>query len=139
MNRFLSALIFLLWSACLGRCLAEQYGVLGNEPIQCCAHAQDCGQDRPQKDNSPGKGSPCAVCDYVTHGGVMTLIQPLLMAAVCLLVLAVVLLCAPRLLEMVRRTAAVPCEVDTGPPRVWRLCEYLARTGTPVRGPAVMA
>ena len=138
MNRFLSALIFLLWTACLGRCLAEQYGVLGNEAIQCCANEQDCGQDGPQKDNSPGKGSPCVVCDYVTHGGV-TLIQPLLLAAVCLLVLSVVALCAPRLVEMVRRTATVSYEVDTGPPRIWRLCEYLARTGTPVRGPAVMA
>ena len=123
-------MVLIMWAACYGRCLAEQCGVLAGERVTCC-HLDDCGDGGKEGQDPP----PCDVCEFITTGGVQ-LAEPLELAPLELWPVAEA---APPLMDfpvMISASAgAATDELDTGPPHVPRMCEWMASTAAPVRGP----
>ena len=137
MNRFLAAILFLVWTACYVRCAAEISG--SGEEVKvdaCCKHAQ------PVNGGAPLESAPCGICDAIVSGGLL-LCQPFVFAELLLLVIAVVVLALPALrlgwLRLVALARVKSPRRQTDPP--WRepgLWEFLVRTACPVRGPTLM-
>ena len=132
--KFLSAIILLMWAACYGRCLAEQTGFLKSAAPAwhceggCC---EESDGDQPPLEPNP----PCKLCDFIKAGGAPTcerlMLDAPLLAPLPVFVMDFVALLVPAL--DVDEEAPVP--LNTGPPPCPRMCEWMASTATPVRGP----
>ena len=130
--RTLSAIVLLLWAVCYGRCLAEQCGALSSHQVRCCS--EDCGQSH---DKTPAL--PCGVCAFVQHGGALpsdplVLDVPVLFSLLTPQIYGLVL--ELRLLEIHESGQVAE---NTEPPPLRRLCEWMASTAMPVRGPTARA
>lgn len=132
--KFLSAIILLMWAACYGRCLAEQTGFLKTAAPAwhceggCC---EECDGDQP----SPEPNPPCKLCDFIKTGGAPTcerlMIDMPLLAPLPVPVMDFVALLVP----VHNWDEEAPVALNTGPPPCLRMCEWMACTATPVRGP----
>jgi hypothetical protein len=139
-NRVLAALLLLVWTTSVGRCLAEQYGLLHEMPgLECCEHDHDHGIDHadevpgpPSPAHSHSESDPCGICHMIEHTGV-NLVRPVVLAAALYLPVADLVL--PELDWMPAADAAGLNEALIRPPI--RLCwgAYLVNTSLPVRGP----
>jgi hypothetical protein len=133
--RILTAIVLLLWAVCYGRCLGEQYGMhettAPNE--QWCAH-QCCQQNEPDIP-PPAPAAPCGLCDFIKSGGTLTGGPLVLNSPVffCLPVPESDWFTASEAVKSEPRQE--PASNNTGPPRVPRMCEWMASTAAPVRGP----
>jgi hypothetical protein len=134
--RTLSAIVLLLWAVCYGRCLAEQYGVHETTVLEQTWGAPECCHQEKPDVPSPASSD---VCVFITSGSTLPGGQLLLDVPVfsCLPVpesdwftaSTVVMLEPTPILE----------NTNTGPPKVLRLCEWMASTAAPVRGPNLCA
>ena len=135
--RLLSAIVLLLWAACYGRCLAEQNGLLAAGEPWSCEH-QCCEEECPGAP-APEPASPCAMCEFIKSGGVV-IGERLSLDAPIMFCIAM-----PEVQWLVRSMLPVegagldPIVVDTGPLWLPRMCEWMASTAAPVRGPNVGA
>jgi len=132
--KFLSAIILLMWAACYGRCLAEQTGFLKSRAPEwhceggCCEEGD--GDEPSQEPNAP-----CKLCDFIKAGGAPTA-ERLMLNAPVLAPLPVLVMDFVALLVTVHDLdKEAPVALNTGPPPRSRMCEWMARTATPVRGP----
>jgi hypothetical protein len=132
--KFLSAIILLMWAACYGRCLAEQTGFLKSAAPAwhceggCCEEGDG---DQPPLEPNP----PCKLCDFIHAGGAPTC-ERLMLDAPLLAPLPVLVMDFVALLVPVHDwDEEAPVALNTGPPPRPRMCEWMARTATPVRGP----
>lgn len=135
--RFLSAIVLLLWATCYGRCLAEQNGLLAAGEPWSCEH-QCCEEECPDAP-APEPESPCELCEFIKSGGVVTGERLILNAPImfCLAVPEVQWL-VTSLAPLIGRSME-PSVVGTGPLRLPRMCEWMASTAAPVRGPNAVA
>ena len=130
--RILSAIVLLFWAVCYGRCLAEQYGTHEMAAMEQTWCAQDCcHQENPDLPSPPS----CDVCEFLKSGstlpgGPMILDVPVFF---CLAVPESDWFTAST--AMVLEQTAELERPDTGPPDVPRMCEWMASTAAPVRGP----
>jgi hypothetical protein len=128
-----AAIVLLLWAVCYGRCLTDQYGGTETSEQGWC-ELQCCQSDQPEiPPHSPVV--PCGVCEFIKSGIVLPSDG--------------IHLAVPQLIfdagieldwlfdgELTREddfgetTASM-----TGPPLAGRMCEWMARTAAPVRGP----
>jgi hypothetical protein len=128
-NRLLAALLLLVWSASLGRCLAEQYGMLHETPgLECCDHEHESEPEPAGNSHS----NPCGICHMIEHSGV-NLIKPVTLAALPFLPVAEVVL--PELDLMPVEVADVWGDALIRPPILPDWGAYLISTCLPVRGP----
>ena len=132
--RTLAAIILLMWAACYGRCLAEQTGFFKAADTawhcdgDCC---EDCDGDKPSQEPNP----PCKLCDFIKSGGAPTA-ERLMLDAPLLAPLPVLVMDFVALLVPVHDwDEEAPVALNTGPPSRPRMCEWMASTATPVRGP----
>lgn len=136
-NRFLAAIMFLVWTACYVRCAAEISGSGEEVKVDAC-----CKHEQPVNGDAPEESTPCGICDAIASGGLLSS-QPFMFAALLLSVIAVVVLALPalrigwlRLMVLAREKSP---RRQTDPPwREPRLWEFLVRTACPVRGPTLM-
>ncbi len=133
--RTLTAIVLLFWAVCYGRCLAEQYGAHDSpEPQQAwCAH-QCCHQEKPDVP-PPAPLAPCGLCDFVKSGGTLPG-GPMILDVPVFFCLPVPESdwCTASTLVLFESSPELEGP-DTGPPRVLRICEWMASTAAPVRGP----
>lgn len=135
-NRVLAALLLLVWTTSVGRCLAEQYGLLHEMPgLECCEHDHGHADEAPVPESLPlshSESDPCGICHMIEHSGV-SLVRPVVLAAALYLPVAELVL--PELDWMPAADAAGLTEALIRPPI--RLCwgAYLVNTSLPVRGP----
>lgn len=125
--------MLLLWAVCYGRCLAEQYGGSASLEKSRCEH--QCCQKEKKEVPPPTSGSPCEVCEFIKSGVVLPSDA---------LVLDVPFFCVlenwksawlyKRDFQLVDDEAKVEV-TDPDPPPVARMCEWMASTAAPVRGP----
>lgn len=137
-NRLLAALLLLVWTASVGRCLAEQYGMLHEMPgLECCDHGHD---DEDHDLPAPAEAvpephshsNPCGICHMIEHSGV-SLSKPTVLAAAVLLPVAEILI--PELDLMPVADSAGLSKALIRPPIRMRWGAYLVNTCLPVRGP----
>ncbi len=82
LNRLLTALLLLVWTASVGRCLAEQYGLLHEAPgLECCDHGHE------SEPLSHSDSAPCGICHMIEHSGV-SLAKPVVLRTLALLPVA---------------------------------------------------
>ena len=130
--RTLSAIVLLIWAVCYGRCLREQNG--GTAPLQkpLCAHKCCEQEERDPTPNAPS--SPCGVCEFLKSGVVL----PSFALAMDVPVFYELESWEPtwvfQSVQLVDEEMSVQV-ADIGPPFVARMCEWMARTAAPVRGP----
>lgn len=131
----LSAIVLLLWVVCYGRCLAEQYGVHeAPEPQQAWCAYQGCHQEKPDVP-PPAAPTPCGVCDFVKSGGALPG-SPMVLDVPVFFFLPL-----PESDWFTASETVLPEPLkepegaDAGPPSVPRMCEWMASTAAPVRGP----
>lgn len=84
-----------------------------------------------------GKG--CEVCDFISFGGAPTGSQFVLDAPVLFPLPEAFVAFAAVIEPMEDMAAEAVAANDTGPPPRLRMCEWMASTATPVRGPNVGA
>ena len=130
--RKLSAIVLLLWAVCYGRCLAEQYGVHETTALEQTWCARQCCE--PEKPELPAPAS-CDVCEFIKAG------SPLPGGPLVLDVPVFFCLPVPES-DWFTASTAIMLEptlilenINTGPPKVLRMCEWMASTAAPVRGP----
>jgi len=134
--KILSAIVLLLWTVCYGRCLAEQNGLLKGAPEAWhCEHACGCEEETDQSPPPGDDGKDCEVCDFISFGGAPTGSQFVLDIPVLFPLPEAFVAFAAVVLSMDDLAAENVAANDTGPPRRWRICEWMACTATPVRGP----
>ena len=130
--RILSAIVLLLWAVCYGRCLAEQYG--GSEAVehQCCQH------EKPEVP-PPDPASPCGVCDFIKSGAVLPSDAMILDVPTfyCLAGWEPSWFSEQLFNSVNENTEAAVTAAD--PPLIGRMCEWMASTAAPVRGPNIWA
>lgn len=127
--RILSAFILSFWLLCWTHCTLSQYG----SPVAEMA-CECCHEDSDETDKSPCHEEPgCEVCEYLTKGS--TLISHIEPAPAVFSLIAEICF-PPALMVQVASKETIP-DYARGPPPRLRLCEFLARTGCPVRGPTV--
>ena len=134
MNRFLAAIILVVWTACYVRCVEAIGDSAPREDVTaCCKHEQPAESGSPEKDNS------CTICDAILSGGLL-LSQPLLMAAVFWVVVSVLAMSAvfAAWRKLGAKEAAFFHRIPDPPWRLSKLWELLVRTACPVRGPSLM-
>ena len=70
--RIVAALLLLLWTGSVSRCLAEQYGLLHEMPgLECCEHDHAQHEDdHDQEEPSHSHSNPCGICHMIEHSGV---------------------------------------------------------------------
>jgi hypothetical protein len=136
--KILPAIILLLWTVCYGRCLAEQTGLLHYAVAEVGHCAGECCQGEDETPPPSEDGDSCPVCDFVNSGGAPAGERLIVDAPVLFPVLMPEVIFAAVILsgETVEGT---PEALNTGPPARLRMCEWMARTATPVRGPDVVA
>ena len=129
--RSVAAIVLLLWAVCYGRCLAEQYGEINQQPLTHC-----CGKetkDAPFQDPL----STDQVCEFIQSGGVL-LAQPVILDAPLLLQLVADDFHFLTLQAILAEAEAEQVIVlNNDPPRPIRLWEWMASTAQPVRGPSL--
>ena len=71
-NRIVAALLLLLWTGSVSRCLAEQYGLLHEMPgLECCEHDHEHHEDDPdQEEPGHSHSNRCGICHMIEHSGV---------------------------------------------------------------------
>ena len=132
--RIVSAIVFLLWTVCYGHCLPQKYDTPVNSEAACCSSV-DCGECHDQ----PALPAPCGLCEFMTTGSVLPG-QALLMEAPAFFCLPV-----PELIWLLDRMTLMDKEeqrtlvAETGPPEGPWMCEWMASTAAPVRGPDLRA
>jgi hypothetical protein len=132
--KFLSAIILLMWAACYGRCLAEQTGFL-KSPAPAWHCEGGCCEESDGDQPPPEPKPPCKLCDFIKAGGAPTG-EPLMLDAPVLVPLPVLVMdFITVLVPMHDVDEEAPVAQNTGPPPHPRMCEWMARTATPVRGP----
>lgn len=128
-------MVLLLWVVCYGRCLAEQYGAHNSpEPQQAwCAH-QCCHQEKPDVP-PPAPPAPCGLCDFIKSGAALPGSPVILDVPVffCLPFPGSDWFTASE--GVLSEPLKEPAGTNTGPSRVPRMCEWMASTAAPVRGP----
>ncbi|MBL9117156.1 MAG: hypothetical protein JNJ83_19275 [Verrucomicrobiaceae bacterium] len=124
--KFLSAIILCLWVSCLVHCSLERFGVLGG--ATCCAE-HVCHEGEHDEEHEP-VSDECQVCDYLENGA--TLAVKLGLEAQPEFALPVVM---QLVLPVVDADSSAEVLLSVHGPPVRRLCEFLARTACPVRGP----
>lgn len=139
--RYVSFIVLLLWVVCYGRCLADQHGLLADEQRTlgcghaCCENAAD-----DQQSEDPAGDDSCKLCEFIQTGGAPTTVPFELQAPVeWVLVLPVVV---EWVFSALCHEAAEECGTainNTGPPGDFQLCEWMASTAMPVRGPTTGA
>lgn len=135
--RILSAIVLLLWAVSYGRCLSEQCGTHDHAGEKACLHG-GCHWEQSESPD-PEPLSTCGVCEFIKTGSPPPSAPYLLDAPVffCLPVPDTEWLTVKMELRADEATRVlVP---DTGPPEVLRMCEWMARTAAPVRGPDAQA
>jgi hypothetical protein len=131
--KFLSAIILLMWAACYGRCLAEQTGFLESAaPAWHCEGG--CCEESDGDQPSPEPNPPCKLCDFIKSGGAPTAEQ-LVQMPVLFPLPEMVMNFAALLVPLLSAESKTALAMNTGPPPRPRMCEWMARTATPVRGP----
>jgi hypothetical protein len=79
-NRILSAIVLVLWTGCFFYCSAEKYGL-----VECPMAENQCSPDcEPAEcsDSDSDSEDPCGLCEFLDLGGVPTLSQLAVDAAV---------------------------------------------------------
>ncbi|MGI8604268.1 MAG: hypothetical protein ACR2OZ_14930 [Verrucomicrobiales bacterium] len=139
MRRFLSALVFVLWTACYGHCLAEQHGLVAKEDLHCCGEDGCAGETDGSAPIDEPQDRPCGLCDYF-QSDVLSAIQPFsLAAAVFFVVDTIGFGCWNEVLPQELAVGKARAFIDTGQSCWLRVWEYLARTAVPVRGPCLVS
>ena len=133
--RTLSAIVLLFWAVCYGRCLAQQYGSAeptGQEQQLC---AQSCCQLEKTELPAPAPPAPCGLCDFIKSGGALPGNSAVLDVPVFFWFPTPESdwLTASRVLK-IEPTKEVQ-STDCGHLHVPRMCEWMASTAAPVRGP----
>ena len=132
MKRIFTVLIFIFWTACYARCVAEQVGLLQDDVLACCQKDAAQGQNQ-----HPSDTKPCGVCDAITLG-TLTVSVPFVFACLMLSAMAVLVTLTwniGRWMFSQRVPGAGIFSDYGGPPVTLSLWEYLVRTALPVRGP----
>jgi hypothetical protein len=142
--RIVAAIVLLLWAVCYGRCLAEQNGLLAEQsPTLGCVHS--CCESKDSNDQDQPPAAPkdddltCDLCELIKSGGVPTAV-PLEMQTGLEWVLHVPLNDYTYFALLAAKTVESATEFhNTGPPDGFKLCEWMASTAMPVRGPTLVA
>jgi hypothetical protein len=136
-NRIVAALLLLLWTGSVGRCLAEQYGLLHEMPgLECCEHDHDHeGEDDHGKEAPSHTHSiPCGICHMIEHSGV-SLTKQVMIDSTALLPIT------QTALPTVDLTPVLATDLASNswlrPPIRLRWGAFLIVTCLPVRGPNV--
>ena len=134
-NRILSAIILVLWTGCFFYCSAEKYGLVG-----CPTVENECSNDcEPAEYPDSDSENPCGLCEFLDLGGVPTLSQLAVDAAV-LIESDADDSCFRTLIERHALSNGVTLALNSSGleqrPYV-HLYEFRARKTLPVRGPSV--
>lgn len=135
-NRIVAALLLLLWTGSVSRCLAEQYGLLHEMPgLECCEHEHDHHEDD-HDGEEPGHSHsyPCGICHMIEHSGVH-LTKPMAIDGAALLPITQIAL--PRIDSTPELKTDLASDSWLRPPIRLRWGAYLIVTCLPVRGPNV--
>ena len=135
--RIVSAIVLLLWAVSYGRCLAEQFGARELAKQEWCA--QECCQCDEPSAPVPEPTPPCGVCELIKSGVVLpgVFLLPEVRVLDCLAAWEPG--CPTGGERFAEQSVNDVMVVDTGPPGVVRLCEWMASTSVPVRGPDAVA
>lgn len=140
-NRIVAALLLLLWTGSVSRCLAEQYGLLHEMPgLECCDHGHDHHDDHDSDEHLPtpepghSHSNPCGICHMIEHGGV-NFAKQVVVGEVALLPITQIEL--PVLDSITVLKADLASISWLRPPIRLRWGAFLIVTCLPVRGPNV--
>jgi hypothetical protein len=131
--KVISAIVLLLWAVCYGRCLTDQYGET-EAPVRTWCEHQCCQSEQPLVPPTTPETS-CGICEFLKSGIVLPSDG---------IHLEVPHFSLDSGIEPARLNERDWSWVEEGgnvtvsfaaPPPVGRLCEWMARTASPVRGP----
>lgn len=130
-NRIVAALLLMLWTGSVSRCLAEQYGLLHEAPaLECCDHEH--GHDEQEEEPGHSHSNPCGICHMIEHSGV-SLTKQVVIADAALLPITQIALPVLDFISVLN--ADLTPSSWLRPPIRLRWGAFLIVTCLPVRGP----
>lgn len=134
-NRIVAALLLLLWTGSVSRCLAEQYGLLHEMPsLECCEHDHEGEEEHGKEEPGHSRSNPCGICHMIEHSGV-SLTKQVVIDGGALLPITPITLPTLDLIPVLATDLASNSWLR--PPIRLRWGAFLIVTCLPVRGPNV--